>query len=310
MDIVSLGEPMVEFSAASPGHLKDVTLFHRGWGGDTSNMAVAAARLGRSVGYITKIGDDAFGQCFLELWRREGVDTSKVIVEKGGFTGIYFIAYADGHEFTYYRKGSSASHISADEVDHEYIKSSRVFHSSGITQAISGSSREAVFHAIEIAKRNRALVSYDPNVRLKLWPLETARDVIIRAIGLADIVFPSIEDASMLFSSGSAKDAAERFLELGPSTVVVKLGAGGCLVATKEEIFETPSFEVNVVDATGAGDAFDAAFLSGILEGWDLRRCANFANAVGALTTTGKGAVNPIPRRSVVDDFLRSRISV
>lgn len=310
MDIVSLGEPMVEFSAASLGHLKDVTLFHRGWGGDTSNMAVAATRLGRRVGYVTKIGDDAFGQCFLELWNREGVDTSNVIVEKGGFTGIYFIAYANGHEFTYFRRGSSASHISADEVDHEYIKNSRIFHSSGISQAISDSSREAVFHAIEIAKKNGVLVSYDPNVRLKLWPLETARDTIIRAIGLADIVFPSMEDASILFSSGSAKDAARRFFELGPSTVVLKLGASGCMVATKEEVFETPGFEANVVDATGAGDAFDAAFLCGILEGWDLRRCAKFANAVGALTTTGKGAVNPIPRRSVVDDFLRSQTNV
>jgi len=273
-------------------------------------MAVAAARLGRKVGYITKVGDDAFGQCFLEMWRREGVDTSKVIVEKGGFTGIYFIAYANGHEFTYYRKGSSASHISADEIDQEYIKNSKTFHSSGITQAISDSSREAVFHAIEIAKKNGVLVSYDPNVRLKLWPLEMARSTIIRTISLADIVFPSMEDASILFSSDSAKDAAKRFLELGPGTVVVKLGADGCLVATKKEVFETPSVKVNVVDATGAGDAFDAAFLSGTLEGWDLRRCARFANAVGALTTTGKGAVNPIPRRSVVDEFLRSRVSV
>jgi len=310
LDIVSLGEPMVEFSAASSGHLKDATLFQRGWGGDTSNMAVAAARLGRRVGYITKIGDDAFGQCFLELWRREGVDTSKVIVEKGGFTGIYFIAYANGHEFTYYRKGSSASHISAEELDHEYIKNSNIFHSSGITQAISDSSREAVFHAIEIAKKNSILVSYDPNVRLRLWPLEMARSTILQAVGLADIVFPSMEDASILFSSDSAEDAAKRFLELGPSTVVIKLGAQGCLVATKKEIFEIPSFEINVVDATGAGDAFDAAFLSGILEGWDLRRCAKFANAVGALTTTGKGAVNPIPQRSVVDEFLRSYVNV
>ena len=153
-------------------------------------------------------------------------------------------------------------------------------------------------------------MSYDPNVRLKLWPLEVARSTIIRAIGLAHIVFSSMEDASILFSSGSAKDAAKRFLEFGPSTVVVKLGANGCLVATRKEIFEIRSFEVSVVDATGAGDAFDAAFLSGILEGWDLRRCARFANAVGALTTTGKGAVNPIPERSVVDDFLRSRVSV
>ncbi len=310
MDIVSLGEPMVEFSAASPGHLKDVTSFHRGWGGDTSNMAVAAARLGRTVGYVTKIGDDAFGQCFLDLWRREGVDTSRVIVEKGGFTGIYFIAYADRHEFTYYRKGSSASRISAEELDPEYIKSSRVFHSSGISQAISSSSQGAVLHAMEIAKKNGVLVSYDPNVRLKLWPLEIARSAIIRAVGFADIVFPSMEDASILFSSDSAENAARRFLELGPSTVVVKLGGKGCLVATKKEVFEMQSFKVDVVDATGAGDAFDGAFLTGILEGWDLRKCAKFANAVGALTTTGKGAVNPIPQRSVVDNFLRSHISV
>lgn len=310
MDIVSLGEPMIEFSATTLGHLKDVALFQRGWGGDTSNMALAAARLGRRVGYITKIGDDAFGQCFLQVWRREGVDTSRVIVEKGGFTGIYFIAYANGHEFTYYRKGSSASHISADEIDYGYIGSSRIFHSSGISQAISDSSREAVFRAMKTAKKKGVLVSYDPNVRLKLWPLKKAKTVITRAIGLADIVFPSMEDASILFSSNHARDVARRFMELGPSTTVVKLGARGCVVATKEEIFETPGFEVGVVDATGAGDAFDAGFLSGILEGWDVRRCAKFANAVGALTTTGKGAVGPTPRRRAVDSFLRNRSRV
>jgi len=307
--VVSLGEPMLEFNAATVGRLRDSSTFTRGWGGDTSNFAVAIARLGEVAGYICRVGDDEFGKCFLDMWRREGVDTSHVIVEEGGFTGVYFISVKDGgeHDFTYYRRGSAASHLSPADLDLDYIKMAKAFHSSGISQAISRSSREAVFRAMEVAKEAGVLVSYDPNIRPKLWPLNVARPVVMRTIRLADVVMPSMEDLKTLLGSASPEEALRLILKRGPKTVAIKLGAGGCIVASGGKTVRAPGFKVTPVDTTGAGDAFDGAVIVGLLQGWALEDVAEFANAVGALTTLGRGAVEPIPRQNGVYAFIEAQ---
>jgi len=237
--------------------------------GDTPNFAVAIARLGEVAGYICRVGDDEFGKCFLDMWRREGVDTSHVIVEEGGFTGVYFTSVKDGgeHDFTYYRRGSAASHLSPADLDLGYIKMAKVFHSSGISQAISRSSREAVFRAMEAAKEAGVLVSYDPNIRLKLWPLNVARPVVMRTIRLADVVMPSMEDLKTLLGSTSPEEALRLILKRGPKTVAIKLGAGGCIVASDGKTVRAPGVKVKLVDTTGAGDAFDGALIVGLLQG-------------------------------------------
>ncbi len=311
LDIVSLGEPMVEFCASSKGLLREVKFFERGWGGDTSNVVVAAARLGRKCGYISRIGADEFGRSFLELWRREKVDGSHVIVEESSFTAVYFVSILDGgkHDFTYYRKGSAASHLSPDDIDPDYVRRAKVFHSSGISQAVSATCRQAVFKAAEIAKKSKVLFSYDPNIRPKLWPLKVAREVVSCTLDIADIALPSIEDARVVTGRSSPEEAAEAILKKGPRIVALKLGAEGCLVKTEEETVKVPGFRVNVVDTTGAGDAFDGAFLTAITEGLDVRKAAEFANATAALKTLGKGAVTPLPRRKNVTEFLeRTRL--
>jgi len=307
-EVVSLGEPMLEFNAPVVGLLKDIAVFERGWGGDTSNFAIAVSRMGRKVGYVCRIGDDEFGKCFLEIWEREGVDTSHVTIERGSFTGIYFISVKDGgeHDFTYYRSNSAASHLSPEDIDPKYIERARVFHSSGISQAISQSCREAVFKAAEVAKRSGVLFSYDPNIRLKLWPLNTAQAIINYTIELADVVLPSLEDARLFTGEKIPESMASYILKRGAKVVGLKLGSNGCLIATDEQIIKLPGFKVTPVDTTGAGDAFDAAFIVGVLEGWEMRKIAEFANAAGALTTMGRGAVTPLPTRKKVEEFLSS----
>jgi len=301
---------MVEFCATSTGFLKDISLFERGWGGDTSNVIVAAARLGKSCGYICRLGDDEFGKSFLEMWGRENIDTSNVIIEKGAFTGIYFISILNGgrHDFTYYRRDSAASHLSPVDIDPDYVKRARIFHSSGISQAISASCREAVFKAAEIAKRGNSMFSYDPNIRLKLWPVNTARAVTSYTFEIADIVMPSMEDAKIITGYSSCERAAKEILKMGPRIVAVKMGAEGCLIVTKDETVRAPGFDVRVIDTTGAEDAFDSAFLTGILEGFSLEEAAKFANAAAALKTLGRGAVAPLPRREEVETFLSQTI--
>jgi 2-dehydro-3-deoxygluconokinase len=303
-DVVALGEPMVEYCATDVGRLSKVEYFKRGWGGDTSNFAVSAARQGLSVGHIGGLGSDEFGRSFLDLWETEGMDTSGVKVEDGAWTAIYIISLMEGggHDFTYYRAGSAASRYSMDDLDVDYLKGAKVFHTSGITLAISESSRRAAIEAMKITRLNGGFNSFDVNMRAKLWDKGTARESLAEAFSFSDVVYASMDDMGTLYGMTDMEEAARHLRDMGVCTVVVKHGGEGCYVSTDEESFTMPGYRIEVVDSTGAGDAFDGAWVKGVLEGWDLRRTASYANAVGALTATGLGAVAPIPRQ---EDALR-----
>lgn len=305
-EIVSLGEPLLEFNTITPGSLKDARQYEVGWGGDTSNFVVAVNRLGGEAGYICRIGNDDFGHKFLDLWNNEGIDTQFVIKDKDNYpTGIYFISrHGEAHTFTYYRKDSAASRISPKDVPIQYIQNAKIFHASGISQAISNSACDSVFYAIDIAHQAGVMVSYDPNLRLKLWEERRARAIVLETISLADFVFPSLEDATVLTGLDNPEEIARQLLNLGPKVVVIKLGGQGALLALMDKTIRFDPIIVNVVDTTGAGDAFDGAFLSAYLRGCNFEECTRFANAAAALTTTGWGAVNPIPTKKEVEELL------
>jgi 2-dehydro-3-deoxygluconokinase len=305
LDILSFGEPLMEFAEVERGGER---LFLPGFGGDSSNAAIAAARQGAKVGYFTAVGDDAFGQDFRKLWDREAVDRSTVIVRPGERTGIYFISYGpDGHLFSYYRAGSAAAQVTPTELPLAKIAAARVLHLSGISQAISTSCADAGFAAIRHAKANGTIVSYDTNLRLRLWPLDRAGAVIQAAAALADIVRPSIDDARQLTGLEEPDAIADLYLAFGCKIVALTLGPEGTLVATAGRREMVPGRPVEAVDATGAGDTFTGAFLAEWLVHGDPVRAAAYANAAAALKTLGRGAVAPMPRREAVEDFLARR---
>jgi 2-dehydro-3-deoxygluconokinase len=280
-----------------------------GWGGDTSNFAIAASRAGGRAGYLTRLGDDEFGESFLRLWAKEGVDTTQVVKDPSAFTGIYFISRKESkHFFTYFRKNSAASLMTPDFLPKAYIEGAKLLHVSGISQGISAGACDTVFAAIGVAKGAGVLVSYDPNFRPKLWPVERARAVIHETFRQADLVFPSIEDARVLTGLSDAEEIARLYLAMGPKAVVMKLGAEGALLATEDGIRHFPPFRVQSVDMSGAGDTFDGAFVVGSLSGWPLDQCARFANAAAALTTTGLGCVTPVPKRADIDALLAKQV--
>ena len=307
-DIISLGEPMLEFNAPDEGALSEVPSFAVGWGGDTSNFAVAARRAGGSVGYLTRLGADEFGDSFINLWRREGIDTAHVARDPLASTGIYFISRKGRqHHFTYYRRDSAASRMTPDFLPADYIAGAKLLHVSGISQAISVSACDTVFAAMGIARQAGRLVSYDPNYRPKLWPLERARAVVHESCRLADLVFPSLEDARALSGLQGAEEIARFYLGLGPKVVVLKLGADGALLATADGVQAFPPVRVESVDMSGAGDTFDGAFVVRYLSGRPLPECMRFANAAAALTTTGLGCVIPVPNAAEVEALLSRR---
>ncbi len=298
-DIICLGEPLMEFNQQADGR------YLAGHGGDTSNTAIAAARQGASSGYITCLGADPFGDSFIELWQNEDVDTSCVKRDPNAHTGVYFVTHdSAGHKFSYLRAGSAASRMRPVDLPQSYIARAKILHASGISQAISDGAADTVFAAMEIARANNVLVSYDTNLRLNLWPLDRARAVIHAAVGLSQIILPGLDDASQLTDLSDPDAISDFYLGIGAGIVALTLGAEGTLVATPERRERIAGRRVNPVDATAAGDTFDGAFLAELAAGRDPFSAARYANAAAALSTQGFGAVAPMPRRSDVEQFL------
>ena len=305
IEILSMGEPLMEFSAEQEGTLDSVTTFASGYGGDASNFAVAASRAGGKVGIITRLGQDEFGDAFMSLWKREGVDTSLVQRTDDGPTGLYIITRNQGrHNFTYYRTGSAASLMTPKMLPEAAIRQVRLLHVTGVTQGISASSRDAARAAMDIARASGTLISYDPNYRPTLWPLDHARSVINESIAMADIVTPSMEEAEMMLGITQPEKAAETYLGMGASIVALKLGADGALIATRDSMQRVDPIRVDAVDCSGAGDAFAGAFVTTFLEGRSLDWCARFAIVAAGLSTTGLGCVLPVPDRENVLEYL------
>jgi len=298
-DIVALGEPLYELNQQSDGR------FLPGFGGDTSNVAIAAARLGASTAYVTRIGADLFGDAFMDLWQAEGVDTSGVVRDPDAPTGLYFVTHAGvTHQFTYRRTGSAASLMTPPLLHVDLIARARFLHVSGISQAISPSAADTVMRAIAVARDADCQVSFDTNFRPRLWDADTAWPVIRAAAARADILKTSQEDCQALLGIDDPPQIARQFLDLGSRTVVVTLGSRGVLLAGREGADLIPGFHVASVDATGAGDAFTGAFLGELARGEPALAAARFANAAAALSTLGYGAVAPLPRRTAVEQLL------
>jgi 2-dehydro-3-deoxygluconokinase len=297
-NIVSIGEPLIEFNRPKEG---DGRTWLQGFGGDSQNVAIAAARQGASAGYLTGLGQDWMGDAFCELWKSEGVDASKVTRHPTAPTGVSFVTHGpSGHKFDYLRKGSAASLMKADDLPRDYIAGAGVLHVSAIGQAISADARAACDRAIAIAREAGVKVSYDTNLRLRLWDLETARRHIHGTIPNCDIALPSLDDSQQLTGLSTPDEIADFYLKLGAPLVALKMGSEGALLAQPGKRTRIPPHRVEAVDATGAGDTFDGAFLARLLAGDDPETAARYANVAAALSTTGYGAVTPIPRKDAV----------
>jgi 2-dehydro-3-deoxygluconokinase len=305
IDILSIGEPMLEFNQTRPGEPN----YLQGYGGDSSNLAIAAARSGARAAYLTRLGDDAFGRMFLDLWKQEGVDARGVTLDAQAYTAVYFVTHdRTGHVFSYMRAGSAASRMRPKHLPLALIREARVVHASGISLAISAGAADAVLAAFDTARAAGAKISFDANLRLKLWPLGRARALIGAAAGSADYFFPSIEDARALSGiqdAGAILDWAHR---LGARTVFLKLGAEGVMVSDGAQREHIPGLRVQAVDTTGAGDCFCGAALARLAAGDTVWDAARYANAAAALATTGYGAVAPLPRPEQVRSLMRDPV--
>ena len=304
VDIVSLGEPLYEFNQI-PGEERK---YLQGFGGDTSNAAIAAARQSAAVAYVTRLGDDEFGRQFLALWRAEGVDVSGVTIDYDAHTGVYFVHHGpQGHVFSYLRAGSAAARMRPEHLPLELIRAAKFLHASAISQAISASACDSVFAAIDAAKRAGVKFAYDSNLRLKLWPLARAKAVITATIPSADFFLPSLDDVTALSGLEEPEAIVDWGHRLGAKHVVLKLGAQGALASDGVRRERISSHRVECVDATGAGDCFAGSLLARLSLGDEFWSAVRYANAAAALATTGFGAVAPLPKPEAVRSLLASQ---
>ena len=301
-DLVSLGEAMVEFNQTDP----DEPLFLQGFGGDTSNAAIAAARAGARSAYLTRLGDDAFAASLLRLWQSERVATQGIETDLEAATGIYFVTHTEnGHAFTYRRADSAASKMTRAWLQGrptQIIEQSKWLHLSGISFAISESACETAFAAMRIASAADTLISLDSNLRLKLWPLERARIVINAAIKQCDLFLPSMEDMTALTGLSEPESVVDWSHAQGAKRVVLKLGAHGALASDPGaglRIF-VDAYPVEAVDATGAGDCFCGNILARLASNDDLLTAVRYANAAASIAVQSWGAVSSLPMSQAV----------
>ncbi|MEZ0117538.1 sugar kinase [Heyndrickxia faecalis] len=307
MDVVSIGETMVLFTSEMQGLMRYARNFSVKIAGAETNTLIGLSRLGHQTGWISKLGQDEFGELVLSTVRGEGVNISRVTRDSSSPTGIFFKEFLhDGHvRVHYYRAHSAASRLEKRDIDENYIRNAKYLYLTGITPALSGSCREAVFTAIEYAKKYGIQIVFDPNIRKKLWKDADAKEIILRIAKKADIVLPGMGEGDFLFGTSNPEMISEHFLNLGSRLVAVKLGADGAYFATENEKGTVSGYKIHrVIDPVGAGDGFAAGVLSGLLDHLNTREAVQRGCAIGAMVATVNGDIEGLPDKKLLRKFM------
>jgi fructokinase len=313
-DAICLGELLIDFVPTVTGvNLIDAPAFVKAPGGAPGNVAVGLARLGIPSAFMGKVGDDPFGHFLANTLTEAGVDVGLLRFSTEARTALAFVSLrADGErEFMFYRHPSADMLFAPEEVDADAIKRAKLLHFGSIS-LIGEPSRGATLHAVDTARAAGCLVSYDPNLRLPLWPDATAaRAGMWLGLKKAHAVKLSDDESEFLTGLRDLDAARQALWHDGLKLLVVTRGRAGCVYFTPAFSGTVESFPVEAVDTTGAGDGFVAGLLQGLLadpatvqDEARLRELCRFANAVGALATTQRGAIPALPGRERVRDFL------
>lgn len=314
-EVVSAGELVVDFVAAAAAQgLADTPLFVRAAGTAPADVAVGLARLGIRSGFLGQVGEDGFGHYLARTLVDSGVDVSRLRFSKDVPTPLAFITPVPGgdREFLFYSHPGGAMAYELTEEDLQYVRVAKAFHFGSVTLC-GVVERCSTLTAARVAREAGVLVSYDPNVRLGLWPdAASAREAARLGWALAEVVKASEEEVLFCAEVSDAGEAVRRLWHDELRLVVVTRGASGCRFFTRAFKGELPAFPVAAVDTTGAGDAFMAGLLKGLQE-WPhapkseaaVRSICRYASAVGALTTLERGAIPSLPSANAVRVFLK-----
>ncbi len=306
--VITIGESLVAFIPSSHMKLRYVDSFTKVVVGAESNVAVGLSKLGHRSKWISKLGNDEFGAFVLRELRAEGVDTADVIISDTLPTAIMFKQFSSNEESSvfYYRSNSAASTLSIGDINWEHLKEAGVLHLSGITPALSETTKALTVELFRFAKENGLLISFDPNIRLKLWDKGLALSTLRPLVEQADIVLLGEDEAAMLLGETDPHSVCKTLLGFGVRYIAVKMGDKGACVADSETIVQIDPYPVTVVDTIGAGDAFNAGFLAGLLEGRDIETSGKMGALMGAMAVSSVGDTEGLPERPVFDRLMRN----
>ena len=314
LDVVTVGETMVAFEAQEYGPLRENHSFKKWVGGAEDNVVIGLARLGFRCGWFSRLGDDEFGKEIFRVLRGEGVDVSRVIFDPKAPTGVFFVErHAEGDfKCYYYRNFSAATLIAPEDVDQDYITQARIVYLGGIVPIISNSAREATEKIFWIARANTQTIAFDPNLRLKMCDIATSRSILIPMMQQSSYVLPGEEELLLLMDCDDLTSAIEKARSLGIDNLIIKRGASGATLAAKrKQPRNIPAFPLNnPVSSMGAGDAFVAGFLAGLLKEQALEECVRWANAIGAFCLMGEGPYQTLPSFQELTAFLAGKADI
>ncbi|RXZ83855.1 carbohydrate kinase [Paenibacillaceae bacterium] len=318
-EVLCLGELLIDFVSVDADHsLIDSSGFHKAPGGAPANVAAGLAKLGRRAGFIGKVGQDPFGEYLKQVLEQAGVDVSGMAYDAESRTTLSFVANRSTGErdCMFYRNPGADLQLTPEDLDEAAFAESLIFHFGSVSLA-GEPARTATLHGLELAKRHGLLVSYDPNLRLNLWDSESrAREEIRAVFRHADVVKISEEEMTFITGYNTLEESALDILNQGPRLVVVTRGEEGCYYTDGQVSGSFPGHPTNVVETTGAGDAFVAGLLAKLLERRartgqfelavddELVEAIRFANASGALATTKVGAIPAMPAHADVQRLL------
>jgi sugar/nucleoside kinase (ribokinase family) len=315
LDVLTLGEALVEVMRLEAGQpLDQPSLFEGPFpSGAPFIFAVQAARLGARAAAIGTVGDDAFGRCIQMQMAQDGLDTRSLRIHREYATGVAFVAYNhDGsREFVFHARHAASGQIDPMQLDEQLFRGLRCLHLMGSTLSISEDVLEVGRLALHLAQHHGAKVSFDPNLRPQLLPVERARTVFETFVLAADVLLPTQEELHLLTGQSDDDLAAAALMRMNPRCIIVMTqGAHGAKVYHEGCWQHVPGFSVEEVDPTGAGDCFDAGFLVRWLAGDPLVEAVRFANACGALAVTRRGPMSGAFTLEAVQSFIRQSQSI
>lgn len=300
IDVVTLGETMALMKTEAPGPLAHARSLGLGIGGAESNVAIALSRLGLSAAWIGRVGSDGLGDLVIRELLAEGLEVIS-LRDKSSPTGLMIKERrtVEATRVWYYRTGSAGSQITPEDIPAGKIAQARLLHLTGITPGLSTTAAQAVQYAMDCAKEAGTLISFDLNYRAALWSPEDAATTFHQLIRQADVVFAGDDEATMAVGKADHPlELAERLALLGPSEVIIKLGAAGCVALVENEAYEQAAVQVHAVDTVGAGDAFVAGYLSELLGGENVSQRLLTAVRTGAFACMVSGDWEGMPTRS------------
>ena len=306
VDIAIIGECLIELSAN--GTLADTSTLNKYFGGDTVTTAVAIARLGGNVTYVTKVGNDGFSEFILSSLRKEGIDTS--LIKAGDEqNGMYIVSRTpEKNELLYYKRKTAAAKLSIEDLPEDCIKKLKLIYSTGVVQSLSACSRELVREAFKIAKENDVLTAYDPNYTSCFMNSADTKEYFEEIVEFTDIIFLSLKnDAVKLYEIDSMEKVMKYFWDKGVKIVVVKSHVdNGYYTGYKGEISFTNFYNnQKAIDLTASGDVFNGGFLYALTNGHTPVEATKFAAVAAGLQTQNYGAIQAIPYKNAVLENLQ-----